>query len=323
MSSDFHEAMRQERPGAPRATLAMTLRSGLLAASLALIGVSGALAQESTPETMAGAECVAPATAAEADAASTMASPEADAATGESAPADDALAAEITAAVENYTACYNSGDFASVLALSTPNYLLDAFGTDDVAMLESALSMSQLPPVTFLWLGNVQTHADGRVSIDGESITGDHQYLKTRTFFVRSGDTLLVDGEDYLPSTADVGEMAIISFTIADDTAPLAFDQTTTLPAIEGLTLYGANNGAERHTVALLRLADETAGTPLAELPASELTSGELVGAIPIEPGERGELVLLNLEPGSYLLIDAQVPGSAAPLTITEPEPES
>ncbi len=324
MSSVSHEAVQQDRTGWPRTSLATTLRSGLLAASLVLVGASGALAQDSTPESMAGAECVAPADTADAGAASTMASPAAeDEAAGESAPADEALTAEITAAIENYTACYNSGDIATVLALTTPNYLMDAFGTDDVALIESAMSMAPLPAMEILSLGNAQTHADGRVSIDNEAMSGDHQYIKTRTFFVREGDTLLIDGEDYLPSTADVEEMAIISFTIADDTAPLAFDQTTSVPAIEGLTLYGANNGAERHTVALLRLGDETAGTPVAELPASQLTSGELIGAISIEPGERGELVLVNLEPGSYLLIDAMVPGSAASLTVTEPEPES
>lgn len=325
MSSVAHEDVHHDHAGRPRASLALTLRSGLLAASLALVGVSGALAQDSTPESMAGgAECVAPAETADAGMASSMASPAADdEVAGESAPADEALAAEITAAIENYTACYNSGDIATVLALTTPTYLMDAFGTDDVALLESALAMSPLPPMEILSLSNPQTHPDGRVSIDGETMSGEHQYVKTRTFFVRSGDTLLIDGEEYLPSTPDVEEMAIISFTIADDTSPLAFDQTTSIPAIEGLTLYGANNGAERHTVALLRLADETAGTPVAELPASQLTSGELIGAIPIEPGERGELVLVNLEPGSYLLIDAQVPGSAAQLTVTEPEPES
>jgi hypothetical protein len=53
------------------------------------------------------------------------------------------------------------------------------------------------------------------------------------------------------------------------------------------------------------------------------MMGGELIGVINIEPGEREELVLLNLPPGTYLLADALVQGSGAVLTITEPEPES
>lgn len=326
MSSHSYDDVSRANVGSPLAA-AKTLRAVALAAGLALMGVSGAVAQDGTPEAMAGSgECVAAEGAmAPAETMGTpAASPEAEADTaGEGTAADDALAADVTAAIENYIACYNAGEFGALLTLATPAYNLDLFGTDDAAAIESGLGMAELPSFEVLALGEVMTYEDGRVSIDGEYLSGEHQYSKTRTYFTQAGDALLIDDEEYLPATPDVEEVAVISFSIADDTAPLVFDGASTVPAIEGLVLYGANNGAERHSIALLRLPDEAAGTPVAEVPMEQMMASELIGAINIDAGEREELVLLNLPPGTYLLLDALVPGSAAVLTVTEPAPDS
>jgi hypothetical protein len=311
--------------------LAAALRATALATGLALVGITGATAQEATPGATPGGmemECVAvdATMAPESGMMGTpAASPMADAtpAVAEGTAADETLAAEATAAIENFIACSNAGDFASVLAMMTPEYVLDLFGTDDVAAIEQALAGVPLPPTQILSIGNVMTYDDGRVSVDGEYMISDYQYSHSRIFLVQAGDTLLIDHEDFLPAMPDVEQTAIISYTIPDDTSTLAFDQSTTVPAIEGLILYGANNGAERHSVALLRLPDEAAGTPVAEIGMEQMMGGELIGVIIIEPGEREELVLVNLPPGTYLLADALVQGSAAVLTITEPVPES
>ena len=310
--------------GALLLPLGSALRAIVLAGGLTLAGVSGAVAQDATPQAMTGdAECVAvemamaPAGAMGTPAASPVGEQ------GQGTPADEALAAEATATIENYVACYNAGDYATVLALMTPSYILDLFGTDDLAAIESALNAIELPPTEILSIGDVMTYDDGRISVDAEYMLGEHQYSRSRTYLVQSGDQLLIDGEDFLPAMPDVEQTAIIAYTIADDTTPLAFDQSTSVPAIEGLILYGANNGAERHSVALIRLPDEAAGTPVAELGPETMMGGELIGAISIEAGEREEMVLIDLPPGTYLLVDAQVPGSAATLTVTEPAPES
>ena len=326
MSRHGADARSRSTAGFSPAAAIAALRAVVLAGGLTLAGVSGALAQESTPMATPGTgECIAPegtaSTTMSTPAASPAASPAAEA-EAEGTPADEALTAEVIAAVENYTACYNAGEIGTVLALSTPNYLMSIFGTDDVAQIEAAMGMVPIPTTTILSLGNVLTYDDGRVSVDSEYMSGEHQYVRSRTFLVQSGDTYLFDDEDYLPAMPDVEQTAIISFTIADDTTPLAFDQSTSVAEIEGLVLYGANNGAERHTVALLSLPEGAAGTPVAEMPAEQMMGGEIIGAIVIEPGERAELVLLNLPVGSYVLVDPAVPGSAAELTITEPATE-
>ena len=314
---------RDQETARRRFGVAATARALTLAAGLALTGVAGAVAQESTPAAMGG-ECVAPEMAAmdtTAAAASPAASPTDDAALA-GMPADEALAAEAIAAVENFTACFNAGDIAAGLSLTTPAYLMDLFGTDDVEELVTAFGMTEVPRTEILEIGNVMTYDDGRVSVEAEYMSGDYQYIRSNLFLVQSGDTLLVDDEDYLPATSD-GDATIISYTIADDTAPLAFDQSMASPEFPVVILYGANNGAERHSVALLRLPDEAAGTPLAELPAEQVMGAEFIGTVNIDAGEREELVLVGLPVGSYLLVDLLVPDSAAELTITEPEPES
>lgn len=315
----------RETAGFSPASALAALRGVALAAGLTLVGVSGAMAQEGTPAATPGSvECVAP----EAGMApATMGTPAASPATeseaaAEGTPADEALAAEAIAALENYTACYNAGEISAALALTTPTFLMELFGTDDLAQIEAAMGMVPIPTTTILSIGNVLTYDDGRVSVDSEYMSGDYQYVNSRNFLVRSGDTFLVDGEDYLPAMPDVETSAVVGFTIGDDTTPLAFDQSTSVAEIEGLILYGLNNGAERHTAALLRLPEGTAGTPVAELPAEQMMGAEIIGAVVIEPGERVELVLLNLPVGTYVLLDPAVPGSSAELTVTEPATE-
>jgi hypothetical protein len=310
---------------------AAALRSLALAAALALAGVTGVFAQDATPEATPGGmdmamECVAveaPAMAPEAEMGTPAASPAGEETAAAGMPADEAIAADAIATIENFIACSNAGDFASVLNMMTPAYVLDLFGTDDVAAIEQSLAGVQLPPTQILSLGNVMTYDDGRVSVDGEYMITDYQYSHSRIFLVQAGDALLIDHEDFLPSMADVEQTAVIGYTIPDDTSSLAFDQSTTVPAVEGLILYGANNGTERHSVALLRLPDEAAGTPVAEIGMEQMMAGELIAVINIEPGERAEMVLIDLPPGTYLLADALVQGSAAVLTVTEPAPES
>lgn len=325
MSRHFDRDRSRDTAGLSPASAFGALRAVALAAGLTVFGVSGALAQESTPAATPGmVECVAPeAGMAPATMGTPAASPATDAeAAAEGTPADEALAAEVIATIENYTACYNASEFGAALALTTPTYLTTLFSTDDVAQIEAALAMSPIPTTTILSLENVLTYDDGRVSVDSEYMSGDYQYVNSRNFLVRSGDTFLVDDEEYLPATPDVETSAVVGYTIADDTTPLAFDQSTSVAEIEGLVLYGLNNGVERHTVALLRLPEGTAGTPVAELPAEQMMGAEIIGAVIIEPGERAELVLLNLPVGSYVLLDPAVPDSSAELTVTEPATE-
>lgn len=293
-------------------------RSVALAAGLLLAGVTGAMAQDATPAAGA-AECVAPATTMDAAAASPAASPTDEA--GQGTPANDMIAADAIAALENFTACFNSGEVATALSLMTPNFLATTFGTDDAAMIEGYFAMAPVPQTEILSIGNVLTYEDGRVSVDSEYMTGEHQFTNSRTFMVQAGDSYLVDGEDFLPGMPE-GNASIISYTIPDDTASLAFDQTTSAAQTDVIVLYGANNGAAPHTVALIRLPDEAAGTPVAEITPDQMMGGEPIGAIAIEAGAREQLILVDLPVGTYLLLDTAVPGSAQVLDVTEPAAE-
>ena len=304
-------------------TFRRLVQSATLAAGLTVAGLTGVLAQDATPAAMSGTpgamsgECAPAATPLAGAMASPAASPAGE--TAEGTAADEELSAAVIAAAENYAVCFNAGDFEAALSLITPAYLIDVFGTDDAATIAAALSGTELPRTTILALDNVMTYPDGRVSVDAQYQTGDHQYVNSRMFFVQEGDAFYLDDEEFLPAEAE-GDAAIIPYAITDDTSPVAFTGATSSVEMPVLILYGQNDSESRHAVTLVRLPEGAAGTPVAELSSDALMAAEFIGAVQIEPGERTELVLLNLPPGDYLLVDPMVPGSAAPLTITERE---
>ena len=298
----------------------------LLAVVLAFGRVSGVGAQ-ATPEagTMASpaaGPCEAP-DGTVGMAASPMASPVAeatpvaDAAAPVGTPVDDqALADEVMSAVENFINCWNAGDLGAAFALATPNLLQAQLGVADAAQAEASLADVELPLFTILEAGDVQSHDDGRVSSHVVYMLGEHQYSDSRWYFVRAGDHLLLDEVQQLRPQPE-GDTAVVSFSVADDATPVAFDQFSEIPTTDVVILYGVNNGAERHIFTVVRLPEGMTGTP--EPGAMPPTDAEFVGRISLGPGEQQELALVNLPPGTYVLFDIAVEGSAATLTVTEP----
>ena len=294
-----------------------------LTAVLAFAGAGGVGAQ-ATPEagTMASpaAGPCEPAAGTAAMAATPMASPVGEEEAGPvGTPVDDqALADEVTAAVENFVNCWNAGDLAAAFGLATPNLLQAQLGVADAAAAEEAVGAApgdDLPLFTILETGEVQTYDDGRVSIHVVYMLGDHQYSDSRWYFVQADGQLLLDEVEQLRPQPE-GDSAVISFSIADDTAPLAFDGATAVAATDVVILVGVNNGAERHIVQVVRLPEGMAGTPV---PGAMPTEGEFVGRLSLGPGERQELALVDLEVGTFVVFDIAVDGSAATWEVTEP----
>ena len=229
---------------------------------------------------------------------------------------DNALAAEVVAAVGSVASCWNAGEVAAVLRLVTPNFLQTQLGAGDFAEAEAALAGADPPRLTILDTDAVQTYVDGRVSIDVISMLGEHQYDHARWYLVESEDRFLLDEVQQLLPRPE-GDTTLIGFSIADDSSPVAFDQRSEIAAAPVVILHGVNNGAERHLFTIVRLPEGMAGTPVpGALPPA---NAEFVGRLSLEPGEQQGLTLVNLTPGTYLLFDPAVEGSAATLTITEP----
>ncbi|HEX5499971.1 MAG TPA: hypothetical protein VFX03_12125, partial [Thermomicrobiales bacterium] len=125
---------------------------------------------------------------------------------------------------------------------------------------------------------------------------------------------LFLDHEQLLQPNPE-GDTTVISYSIADDSTSVIFDQSTQIPQAPVTLLHGTNNGAKRHIFQVVKLADGAA-TPA----AGTTPQGDFIGRISLAPGEQQDMALVGLEPGTYVLFDTGVPGSMATLTITPPE---
>jgi hypothetical protein len=115
---------------------------------------------------------------------------------GPSVPADLELIARVEVAEHNLINCINAQDYATVIALHTPQALLRVFGTADpreaAAMLEG-FPLSELHAVE-----NVRVLADGRISAEVTFTVGD-ELMRSRDYWVDQEGALLYDGFEVLP----------------------------------------------------------------------------------------------------------------------------
>jgi hypothetical protein len=77
--------------------------------------------------------------------------------------ADDATTDEVLAWVHNYAICVNVEHTEAVFALLTDQFLLTRFGTTNV---HDVMALAEFGPMTIESASDVQTHADGHLSVD-------------------------------------------------------------------------------------------------------------------------------------------------------------
>jgi uncharacterized cupredoxin-like copper-binding protein len=287
-------------------------------------------AQDATPEaaTPTAAECVSPgmppgtptamddmdmASPEAMDDMDMMASPEA-IAVPEGTPADEETAAAITAAIENYAACYNegqaTGDPGLYVALETPNYWM-SMGYDnpyDYIAEEGAGGTVEIQGD----ITNQMTYDDGRVSGDVQILLNGHWLSADRLYLVQEGDIWKVDEDLVLPVSPDDAETVSVngvSLTEATDestgeiTYAFEFLGSTDIEQTEALVFNFTNNGEELHEAVVVQLPEGT--DPLGLLDGS--VSFEDVtfygGVFGVAPGQTQDLVLMNMETGTYTML--------------------
>jgi hypothetical protein len=233
-------------------------------------------------------------------------------------PAEASTAQDAIAAATNIANCFNAGDLDALIASVTPNLLQEQFGASDPAAVKAAIAAAlggqPAPKIAIVSTGDANTYEGGNVSLDIVYMLGDHQYVNARWFMIPADRYLILDHEQLLLPHPE-GDTTIISYSIADDSTSVAFDQSTQIPQAPVTMLHGINNGAKRHIFQVVKL-EEGAGTPA----AGETPQGEFIGRISLAPGEQQDMALVGLQPGTYLLYDTGVPGSMATLTIAPPE---
>ncbi|HEU0115271.1 MAG TPA: hypothetical protein VFQ80_11370 [Thermomicrobiales bacterium] len=278
-----------------------------------------------TPPMLPGAPAATPmeATSAMQAAATPMAEAPATAAPAETpvplaTPAEASTAQDAIAAATNIVNCFNSGDLDAFIATVTPNLLQEQFGASDPAAvkaaIQAALGGQAQPQIAVVSTGDVNVYEGGNVSLDLVYTLGDYEYVNARWFMIPADRYLFLDHEQLLAPHPE-GDSTIISYSIADDSTSVAFDQSTQIPQAPVTMLHGINNGAKQHIFQIVALpagaATPTPGTT---------PQGAFVGRVSLAPGAQEDLALVGLQPGTYVLYDTGVPGSMALLTITPPE---
>ena len=224
-----------------------------------------------------------------------VASPEPPPAEAVGTPADPGQADQIIAGAQNLINCLNAGTPEQVVALMTPNFTLNEFGTENPY---DVLVDFETVPVTVETRGDPQTHDDGRVSVAivYTGLYSPNTYLHQRWFMVEEGGFFKIDEFRTLPiegasTTVDVS-MVDYEFQMSQNTAPaggvIAFDI--------------ANNGQYPHEFVVLRLPE---GATIEQAFAGEVPEDQIqfFGFAFAAPGGQTALGLTGLEAGTYTVV--------------------
>jgi hypothetical protein len=199
-------------------------------------------------------------------------------------------------------ACWNAGDWEAVVALSTPRFLQTSLGIEGSEPRDraAALAALDLGTLQIASLGPVTLWSDGRGAVEVRYRRGHgspEQAVAARWFLVAGRGIARFDEEILLPPPP-LGDRVTIGVGIASDEAPPLWDTPTTAPIVPSpvLALHGANRGSHPRTLHLQAAHDK------------------ILGVLTLPARTEADLVLLDLPPGTYSLVDAT--GSSAALRL-------
>jgi uncharacterized cupredoxin-like copper-binding protein len=218
-------------------------------------------------------------------------------------PADEATTAAVTAAVNNYAACFNSGDPAKYVALETENYLLANYGSANP--YDAIASESGGPRFTaeLVSISNPMTYADGRVSADVEVILGGHWFQHETMYFVQDGAYWKLD-EEVILTPEPAGDTAVVGVALGSpDNEYSITPNTDSVTQSPVLIFHATNGGQEAHELVVLKLPDGADPMGLFDGSLGFDQVQFLGGVFDLAPGESQDLALVNLDPGEYTLI--------------------
>lgn len=318
---------RVQRWAAPRAWSALTLVVLMLAGGLLADGSVGAVPALAQDDTEGESVPCALTTTAEVSQDSSPGSPVANASPAAGELADTATTAEITLLVRTLASCLSEGDNRAIASLVSQRYLGALYGGGGELARSDFLELAaQLPviPMSVVSVSDVRVQDSRSATADVVTIYGNQLDHGRWNFILRPRVDLtdtrsdaetetgaatpgaeepdqrwLVNGIQPLPvsAPADARDIEVVldeySFTVSPGTAT---DST--------VVLTGDNRGEEVHEILVLRVDAGVSSDALIRNPGPGLPSGmEYVGQQTIAPGAEAQLVLVDLEPGNYLLV--------------------
>jgi uncharacterized cupredoxin-like copper-binding protein len=294
----------------------MLLVAALLLCTLFVGGSSAyVLAQDASPEASpTGATCVAPegppgTPEPMTDMTGDTASPAAEEATPAEAPPapptgtpveDQAVIDQVTAAASNIAACLTEGNYLGALSLTTSNFRLSTFGTDNIYTV--ATFLEGYVPGSITEVHDVVQLDGGAFGIDYASHEGKAVY-HTFDVFVDVDGTLMLDSSYELePETSLDSQTITVVLGTAEDEFAMTVEPASF--AVEPATAFlTANNGTMGHEFVILQVPDGFDPASLTNPSGpDDLPDGvSYLGSTYLEPGQTGTLLFEGLEPGNYV----------------------
>ena len=220
-----------------------------------------------------------------------------------------ALNAELTAVSEALAACLSEGNAETVAELAGERFLGQLFGSSVPLSKESYIAVaSGLTPVhtRIVAIDEVTAISPERATAVVTQVVGN-QYLRGEWTYAQlardvrpAGRSLWqVASEKPLPATPPT-EAVTIGVEIRDR----AFKLDSTKAKGPDVVLRGHNVSNEDHEMLVLRLAPGFTTTDLLRAAGPDLPhQATYVGEQPVRAGATSDLVLVNLDPGTYTII--------------------
>jgi hypothetical protein len=207
--------------------------------------------------------------------------------------ADDATTNRVVAWVQNYATCVNTGNTEAVFGLLTDQFLLTTFGLTNVY---DAIANIEFDPMTIEAARDVQSHADGHLSVDlvytgldgpPTQVTHDRWYLIEDDGYLKldASENLSVEGADVTV------EVSLADCGLSQDTAH----------AGEMIAFTVRNDGEYPAGVDVLKLPEGTTLEQVQQDPALDAQT-QFLGWTSAEPGGIGHRGLIDLDPGTYTI---------------------
>jgi hypothetical protein len=219
------------------------------------------------------------------------------------------LGEELTAVAESLAACLSTGDAETVTELAAERYLGQLFGSSVPFSRDEYVAIaSELTPVPtrIVSLEDVTLSDDDRATALVTQVVGN-QLLRAEWTFEpapsgerRAGDSSWrLAGERQQPVPAPPGAEPI-DVEIGDRSFTLD-EQTVTGPDV---VLNGSNVSDEDHEMLVLRFASGYSTADLLRASGPDLPQEvTFIGAATVTAGNERNLVLVDLEPGTYTLV--------------------
>lgn len=221
---------------------------------------------------------------------------------------DEAIIGEATAAIENFYACFNLGDGASVVALMTESGRMAAFGAGSPMMVaEQVTALTSVATAGDIEFNEVVDLGDGRLGVSYQVAIGQQVFNFTDVLVQTGGIYKIDDRRENSPETDLDSTTAAVRSSVSD--GQLVFEVTPNPIANQpAVRLQLVNEGEETHYLMLFQVPEAFDGSTLLEPDLRDLPEDvTLVSVGTVDPGEFSDTLFEGLEEGSYVVVGSAV----------------